>query len=458
MERRASVFLQRTLATILNLPHNFREMLSRQRNIERNCIEEGLLSNIETQFFEHSSRHLHGLDRSERPRKRPRLSYEEGESECHDDGLQTPVSVSPANADTSRVACNKDFDKLTTSLSTVLSSQIHNVGKAARALKQQEQLLRDAEQACHLAEARVSTFHTTQQSAEDDEEYTRIQEAGERYSEAARKASERRDLMKTNLEDLRRNEKFYKAQLQHLLERTLEEAGLLDVSRLEPDPPQYPDQDDDDRNESTSLLSDGTAPSSSEILRRTAKEVLYSAQEALEKAEADFDNREIIYLNQLDEYEQAYEVGEIDMSRSVFDCHMCNHTRGLTRTLIDAEEQVKEAVSRAKALGLDTWDQFDLGPENRSHKDDGYGMSGEAYMVERLDRDRIYKWCDGVAAACSESFQKTLPWDEPDVDMWGARSVGMSDAASAIDVDEYADKLQSWKKHCAQLREERVSQ
>jgi hypothetical protein len=458
MERRASIFLQKTLATILNIPHNFIGILGRQRNIERNCIEKGSVGNVETQLFEHASRHLQGLERSERPRKRIRLVYEEGEDECHSDEIQESATVSPAFADSSRVARDGRFDQLAISLSAVLNSQIHDAGKAARALEQQERLLQEAEQACRLVEAQVSSFHIAQNSVEDDEEYARIQEAGERFSEAAQNARERRDTIKTNLEDLSRIEKLYKTQLQHFLERTLDKAGLLDVSRLEPDPPQYPDQADDDRNDSTSLLSGGTTSSPSEITRRTAYEALYSAQEAMEKAELDYDNRENIYLTQLDRYEQAYEAGQVDLSRSEFDCHMCNHTRGLTRTLIDAEEQVEEAKISAKALGLDTWDQFDLGPENRSHKDDGYGMSGEAFMVERLDRDRIYRWCDGVIAACPVSFHEIEQWDEPDVDEWGARSVGMSDAASAIDVDEYADKLQSWKKHCAQLREERVSQ
>jgi len=49
-----------------------------------------------------------------------------------------------------------------------------------------------------------------------------------------------------------------------------------------------------------------------------------------------------------------------------------------------------------------------------------------------------------------------VPWDEPDAEKWGVQSVGLSDARSVIDVDEYVDKIKSWKEHCGQLREERL--
>lgn len=106
----------------------------------------------------------------------------------------------------------------------------------------------------------------------------------------------------------------------------------------------------------------------------------------------------------------------------------------------------------------DALDRFNLGPENRNHKDDGYGVSGEAAIIERLDRDRILRWWVGVSAACPESFQELAPCDEPDVGKWGARSIRLSDTNHAIDVDEYVDKIKGWKEHCCQLRKERLGQ
>ena len=194
-------------------------------------------------------------------------------------------------------------------------------------------------------------------------------------------------------------------------------------------------------------------PSQEELLRQTAQEDLRISWWELLNMQTRFDDRHADYKRELANYHELITMGDIYYTRTDFDLLGIQHIQGLTAGLIAAGEKYKTAKIQAKDLGLAPIDP-NQSSDFADRADDGYLESQEASAIFNFDYDLVKTWWYGIVHAQTAILASAEATELADVDEWDAKTIGLEDSASMVDVDRYCSKIKLWEKHCSDLREE----
>ncbi|KAI9808881.1 MAG: hypothetical protein M1827_007156 [Pycnora praestabilis] len=131
--------------------------------------------------------------------------------------------------------------------------------------------------------------------------------------------------------------------------------------------------------------------------RLAAYEDLKIKDEKLMRLNDEFDERRDLYYELLWDLQVAHDNGDrLSETKVDFDVQYHYDSRILTRKLINAEAEYKEAKSVAKGLGLLKQYDSDQRSNFDDQVDDGYQDSFEVAMKESIDREYIERWADEV--------------------------------------------------------------
>ncbi|KAL2044837.1 hypothetical protein N7G274_002612 [Stereocaulon virgatum] len=181
-----------------------------------------------------------------------------------------------------------------------------------------------------------------------------------------------------------------------------------------------------------------------EAARRAAREKLEDCARYYFRGQAQFDDQQRHYEDNLAEYKRGVSDGDLTFSRSEFDRQMVVYSRDLTGALIDAEAAFENARDEARALhatdstaGLSYYG---------SHCETSFSPPAEHFTSysHMHDWSFVRAWRSNVEAG-GGSVQAA------DVDEWDARTVEISDSLSAIDNERYVRQIVLWQAHCNEL-------
>ena len=178
--------------------------------------------------------------------------------------------------------------------------------------------------------------------------------------------------------------------------------------------------------------------------RRVAREKVEDCARYYFRGQAQFDDQQRHYEDNLAKYKRGVSDGEFTFPRSEFDRQMVVYSRDLTGALIDAEAAFENAREQARALhatdstaGLSYYG---------SHCETSFSSPVEhlASYNTMHDWSFVKAWRSNVGAG-EGNVQPA------DVDEWDARTVEISDSLSAIDNERYARQVVRWQAHCSEL-------
>ena len=206
--------------------------------------------------------------------------------------------------------------------------------------------------------------------------------------------------------------------------------------------------------ENPSHHSNSTVVSNDELFRRAACNKVEDLSKALERAEDKFDDREHAYNEHYDAWDQAMRDGNCSRTLTDVDLEYVQEISKRAREFREAETEYEAAVVTARRLKVLPI-QYDQESNFVSRADDGYRESADAELCANVDRQFVERWADEVAemaevgpqaAAIGESELK----DEVALgaDEWDARSVGLSDSVSVVDISRNRKRIDRWRKIC----------
>ena len=317
-----------------------------------------------------------------------------------------------------------------------------------RKLEQHEKLFEDLQREISAANQLLLGAKAAWEDAEG-EEAQELEQSIDQQESALQIASERRDKLSHDMDAFKFNLKFANKASHNLLRDLLEMAGLLVAS---PPTPEARQSQVSPAEPFTMSNFESICNSEEELSHNSARQEVYELGKALEHAQQEFDNMNISYHVAHDIYTERCELGEESMTQTEFDNRYLLSCRKITRELIEAEEALKDAKSHAVAIGaLDSIDDEQL-----------YGgwmdeWSPESEPVEEhrarqalRDWNFVEDWMADIPHS-DNKFQS----DTMDVDEWDAESVGIGESNSVVaEVEWYREKIDFWKRSCAQLREE----
>ena len=340
----------------------------------------------------------------------------------------------------------------------------------------------EARKAQTLVDETEELMEETNQSLEEDERQKRIEElqkAVQLYQRRLMKAGQKRDKLEEDCDRVERSIALSQNQALWMLSEAMEEAHL-DRPLTVPSPVSSESDESDNRSEglpqhsvTTSASRYYTKPllSESEQLRQTVREDLGMRSHNLDVIQAKFDNQRNLYEADLIEYQEGFEDGTFDFSRTEFDCRKLEYSRKVTRALMNAEEAYDATEEYAKAMGAigSTCDQdFSYGQYEESLPDDHMA----SYIAEK-DWRFVHKWLANVpdrtmlkdpTSHYSPKYTDNGDWEEGQNGLNGARGsekgdwdvpeVEIQDSASAIDFDYNRKNLDRWQQLCAQPQPE----
>ena len=310
-------------------------------------------------------------------------------------------------------------------------------------------------------------------TAKDHEEANDLRAIIEQRESDLVRACKRRDKKEKKYRLVERNVASARDYTQYALETAMEEANLLGASI----PPhewtnsdvKNQDQSDDGSNnesdnESESFSRRGSDASAnhdmdateSEMLCRAAREDLSQKSDLLQSFQYAYDAQGSQYGVDLANYEQGFENGTYNFSRSEFDRRKLECGQRLTRALIDAEADVEEAKVHARAIGAIGSSYGQLFDEEDTYEESFPENQIASYLAAK-DWTFVNKWLENLYNAdvmrCPDS--RIEDDVEPvDIDEWDAGEVNIEDSVSAIDFDEYGKDIDYWGNECAKLREQ----
>ena len=263
-----------------------------------------------------------------------------------------------------------------------------------------------------------------------------------------------RDLVKGNLE-------LSRSHTQWVLETAMREADLL--GSVKPLPAilcrdeesgyarevEVPEHAMPTQSPATSVASnpEESEVSEAELQRRAAYDDFVDRLHLVNTVQADFDDQQNNYHENLATFQQKVEAGTSKMSRSDFDRRSIQYGQQLTRALIDAEEALEQARERAQDLGAigSTYGQdFYYGAEYEEswpeNKVADYNASRDWSFVE--------VWMDNIPDCTSQADIESVEIDE-----WDAREVDVNDSISMIDCEDYRQDIDRYRRICARLED-----
>ena len=336
----------------------------------------------------------------------------------------------------------------------------------------------EARKAQTLVDETEELMEETKQSQEEDEPQKRIEELQkvvQLHQRRLKKAGQKRDKLEEDCDRVERSIALSQNQALWMLSEAMEEAHL-DRPLTVPSPVSSEGDESDNRSEglpqqsvTTSASRYNTEPllSESEQLRQTVREELGKRSHHLDVMQAKFDNQRNLYEADLVEYQEGFEDGTFDFSRTEFDCRKLEYSRNVTRALINAEEAYDEVEEYAKAIGAigSTCDQdSSYGRYEESLPDDHM-----ASYIAQKDWGFVHKWLANVPdhdmlkdansqynPKYTDNGDREEGQNGPDSARgseegdWDVPEVEIQDSASAIDFDYNRKNLDRWQQLCAQ--------
>lgn len=199
-----------------------------------------------------------------------------------------------------------------------------------------------------------------------------------------------------------------------------------------------------DNHSAVSSTSEETFLSVDALNRCATLEEIERSRQHLNSLQETFDGREEEYDRDLQEYQEAVDDGSCKLPQSEFDRIYITNIGSLTACLKAAELAHKDALSRARALGVID-NEFEQESDFVDQVDDGYRESHEADMAAGVDRFFIYSWMDTTAE--SEEWDDD-PGLDP-IDEWEVKSVDISDSISMVAEEPRRTKIDHWRESCA---------
>ncbi|KAF6228091.1 hypothetical protein HO133_007819 [Letharia lupina] len=187
--------------------------------------------------------------------------------------------------------------------------------------------------------------------------------------------------------------------------------------------------------------------SEEENQRHAAYDDFIDRSQLLDTVQADFDDQQNNYRENLAMFQQKAEAGVSKMSRSDFDRRSVQYGQQLTRALIDAEEEFEEAREHAQALGAigsDHGQEFYYGAEY----EESWPENKIADYNSSHDWGFIHDWMDNIPNATSQSDTESVEIDE-----WDAEEVDVNDSISVIDREDYRQDIERYRRICARLED-----
>ena len=321
----------------------------------------------------------------------------------------------------------------------------------------------------HHANMDANSIESSLQRAQKSLETTKSQEQAEEYEHfRGNKTSElykihrwkdelekERSLVNGNLE-------LSRSHTQWVLETAMREADLLgpekplpaillrvEESEYPPEEVVSPENAMPAQSSTVSVESDHEEVelSEEERQRRAAYEEFVDHLQLLNTVQADFDDQQNNYRENLAKFQQKAEAGTSKMSRSDFDRRSVQYGQQLTRALIDAEEAFEEARERAQ----------DLGAIGSSYGQDSYyGAEYEESWPENkivdynasYDWSFVEDWMDNIPDSTSQADAGSVEIDE-----WDAEEVDVNDSISNTDCEDYRQDIDRYRRICARLED-----
>ncbi|KAK3174664.1 hypothetical protein OEA41_001910 [Lepraria neglecta] len=358
-----------------------------------------------------------------------------------------------------RVMLNHDGEKkcLAMYITEDMVWEFNKVKKTKKILAKKMKAINTAENDSYRIKRDIEENEDNLKFEEDEEEAGRIRSELEGLYSELKKDNRRMDALRQGIRPFESNLERSKDALQNIFGEVLQNVGLLEsddtISQSQSGVEAIADGENSVAESDDSSNSKSLPPSQEELLRRTAQEDLRISWWELLNMQTRFDDRHADYKRELANYHELIAIGAIHYMRTDFDLLGIQHIQGLTAGLIAAEEKYKTAKIQAKDLGLAPIDP-NQSSEFADRADDGYLKSQEVSAIVNVDHDRIKTWWYGIVDAQTAILASPGATELADVDEWDAKTIGLEDSASMVDVDRYCSKIKLWEKHCRDLREE----
>ncbi len=296
------------------------------------------------------------------------------------------------------------------------------------------------------------------ETSENEDDRIRIRQEMEQQELTHHRNIKRKDELKHELGFLRINVRHRQSLSQEAFEKALADANLLEVPDVVPGEDPVPSQPQSPVLDSVVLADFDDDPMTSDESYNLAvlKEVERTRQNLFQAQEVFDSTRD---LNEFDkmEYHRMKAVGLAEFPEDELDLIHFQRGSENTRALIVAEQEHKEARSRAMALGL-LENQWDQESDFVDDPDDGYRESQEADMKAAPDVEYLRDWTNDVYG-CQNPF--TLQPEGLEPDNWETKTVAMSDTLSCVDldldhrrrIDQWEGRMDSKREECKQLKE-----
>ena len=211
-----------------------------------------------------------------------------------------------------------------------------------------------------------------------------------------------------------------------------------------------PEQDMPSQSPAVSVAShhEDVEVSEEELQRRAAYDDFIDRSQLLDTLQANFENQQYNYRENLARFEQEVEVGTNTMSRSAFDRRSVQYGQQLTRALIDAEEAFEEAREHALALNAinsDYGHEFYYGAE--------YEESWPENKIADYNASQDWTYVEGWMDDIPDSNSQADDDSGEEVDEWEAEEVEVNDSISMIDCEDYRRDIDRYRRICARLED-----
>ena len=187
--------------------------------------------------------------------------------------------------------------------------------------------------------------------------------------------------------------------------------------------------------------------SEEEQQRRAAYDDFVDRLQLLNTIQADFDDQQNNYRENLAQFQQKAEAGTSKMCRSDFDRRSVQYGQQLTRALIDAEEAFEEAKERAQNLGA-IGSNYGQDSHYGSEYEESWPENKIADFNASYDWSFVEGWMDNIPNSTAQEDA-----DPVEIDEWDAEEVDVNDSISNIDCEDYRQDIDRYRRICARLED-----
>ncbi|KAI9877658.1 MAG: hypothetical protein M1830_003177 [Pleopsidium flavum] len=348
----------------------------------------------------------------------------------------------------SRTVTSSDGSKdcLALLLTRDMVANLNNIFSGSGNVDRLEEKVENASREADLAQIFLDQSLALLAGMERTDEINVIKLDMERAEKTLQKASLRRDRLEEELCTEKHNLAYCRGRSEDVLRRVFSDSQLLDEKHLvdeERSDNGLSQSVPNDEHSVHSRKSEETLLSFDGLNRCATLEEVGKTRRNLQSLQDNFDGREEEYDRDLQEYQQAVEDGSCDLPQSEFDRIYITNVRNLTACLKVAETEYKDAMARARALGMID-NEFEQESDFVDQVDDGYRESHEAEMAAGVDRFFIHSWMDATE-------ETEDPLDDPEVDDsvdWDVKSVEISDSISMVAEGPGRVKIDRWRETC----------